>query len=40
MTEDFRPLMLGAMYENGGYTIHRLLDGHPSGEQSEIRGYC
>ena len=26
---DFRFLMLGAMYENGGNTTHRLLDGHP-----------
>ena len=26
---DFRLLMLGAMYENGGNTTHRLLDGHP-----------
>jgi len=25
----FRLLMLGAMYENGGNTTHRLLDGHP-----------
>lgn len=29
MTDDFRLLMLGAMYENGGNTTHRLLDGHP-----------
>lgn len=32
MTEpsaDFRLLMLSAMYENGGNTTHRLLDGHP-----------
>lgn len=29
MTEDFRLLMLGAMYENGGNTTHRFLDGHP-----------
>jgi hypothetical protein len=28
MTE-FRLLMIGAMYENGGNTIHRFLDGHP-----------
>ncbi|HEX8137145.1 MAG TPA: sulfotransferase [Pyrinomonadaceae bacterium] len=27
--EDFRLLMLGAMYENGGNTTHRFLDGHP-----------
>lgn len=29
MTQDFRFLMLGAMYENGGNTTHRFLDGHP-----------
>lgn len=29
MTDDFRLLMLGAMYENGGNTTHRFLDGHP-----------
>ena len=29
MTEKFRLLMLGAMYENGGNTTHRFLDGHP-----------
>src|SRR3954465_10787752 len=29
MTTDFRFLMLGAMYENGGNTTHRFLDGHP-----------
>jgi hypothetical protein len=29
MTKDFRLLMLGAMYENGGNTVHRFLDGHP-----------
>jgi hypothetical protein len=29
MSADFRLLMLGAMYENGGNTTHRLLDGHP-----------
>lgn len=29
MTEAFRLLMLSAMYENGGNTTHRLLDGHP-----------
>lgn len=27
--ERFRFLMLSAMYENGGNTTHRLLDGHP-----------
>ncbi len=26
---DFRLLMISAMYENGGNTTHRLLDGHP-----------
>jgi hypothetical protein len=29
MTDDFRFLLLSAMYENGGNTTHRLLDGHP-----------
>ena len=29
MTDDFRLLMIGAMYENGGNTAHRMLDGHP-----------
>ena len=29
MNDDFRLLMLGAMYENGGNTTHRFLDGHP-----------
>src|SRR5215218_8396781 len=29
MTSDLRLLMIGAMYENGGNTTHRLLDGHP-----------
>ncbi len=29
MTDRRRLLMLGAMYENGGNTTHRLLDGHP-----------
>jgi hypothetical protein len=29
MPKDFRLLMLGAMYENGGNTTHRFLDGHP-----------
>ena len=29
MTDDFRLLMIGAMYENGGNTTHRFLDGHP-----------
>lgn len=29
MTQDFRLLMIGAMYENGGNTTHRLFDGHP-----------
>lgn len=29
MSQDFRFLMIGAMYENGGNTTHRFLDGHP-----------
>jgi hypothetical protein len=29
MSSDFRLLMLSAMYENGGNTTHRFLDGHP-----------
>ena len=29
MSSDFRLLMLGAMYENGGNTTYRFLDGHP-----------
>jgi hypothetical protein len=29
MTDTFRFLMIGAMYENGGNTTHRFLDGHP-----------
>ena len=29
MRSDIRLLMLGAMYENGGNTTHRFLDGHP-----------
>ena len=29
MASEFRLLMLGAMYENGGNTTHRFLDGHP-----------
>ncbi len=29
MTREFRLLMLSAMYENGGNTTHRFLDGHP-----------
>jgi hypothetical protein len=28
MNNDFRLLMIGAMYENGGNTTHRFLDGH------------
>lgn len=27
--DDFRMLMISAMYENGGNTTHRFLDGHP-----------
>lgn len=29
MSAAFRLLMIGAMYENGGNTTHRFLDGHP-----------
>src|ERR1700691_4376783 len=29
MGNDFRLLMIGAMYENGGNATHRFLDGHP-----------
>ncbi len=29
MAGEFRLIMLSAMYENGGNTTHRLLDGHP-----------
>ena len=29
MSHDFRLLMISAMYENGGNTTHRFLDGHP-----------
>jgi hypothetical protein len=29
MNNDFQLLMLSAMYENGGNTTHRFLDGHP-----------
>jgi hypothetical protein len=29
MSNDIRLLMIGAMYENGGNTTHRFLDGHP-----------
>lgn len=29
MNTNFRLLMIGAMYENGGNTTHRFLDGHP-----------
>src|SRR6185369_4813857 len=29
MNNDFKLLMIGAMYENGGNTTHRFLDGHP-----------
>ena len=27
--QDFRLLMISAMYENGGNVTHRFLDGHP-----------
>lgn len=29
MSSEYKFLMLGAMYENGGNTTHRFLDGHP-----------
>ncbi|MHB1536962.1 MAG: sulfotransferase [Solirubrobacteraceae bacterium] len=29
METEFKLLMIGAMYENGGNTTHRFLDGHP-----------
>jgi hypothetical protein len=29
MNDDFRLVMISAMYENGGNTTHRFLDGHP-----------
>lgn len=29
MSDQFKLLMIGAMYENGGNTTHRFLDGHP-----------
>lgn len=29
LSDGFRLLMIGAMYENGGNTTHRFLDGHP-----------
>jgi len=29
MSNEFQLLMIGAMYENGGNTTHRFLDGHP-----------
>ena len=29
MSQDFRFIMISAMYENGGNTTQRLLDGHP-----------
>ena len=29
MTADFKFLMISAMYENGGNTTQRFLDGHP-----------
>lgn len=28
-SSDFRLVMIGAMYENGGNIVHRFLDGHP-----------
>ncbi|MDX2017230.1 MAG: sulfotransferase, partial [Planctomycetota bacterium] len=27
--KDFNLIMISAMYENGGNTTHRMLDGHP-----------
>jgi hypothetical protein len=30
MSDEFRLLMISAMYENGGNTTHRFLDGHPN----------
>src|SRR5438105_3346356 len=30
MSDNFRLLMISAMYENGGNTTHRFLDGHPN----------
>src|SRR5271163_4360849 len=29
MSDTFKLLMISAMYENGGNTTHRFLDGHP-----------
>src|ERR1051326_5956110 len=29
MNDEFQLIMIGAMYENGGNTTHRFLDGHP-----------
>lgn len=29
MTNDFKLIMISAMYENGGNTVHRFMDGHP-----------
>src|SRR5579862_5041524 len=29
MPQDFKLLMISAMYENGGNATHRFLDGHP-----------
>jgi len=43
--ENFRLIMISAMYENGGNTTHRLLDGHPElyvypFESQLGNGYC
>ena len=37
MSNDFRLLMIGAMYENGGNTTHRFLDGHPAAVRVPVR---
>ena len=37
MSNDFRLLMIGAMYENGGNTTHRFLDGHPRDVRLSLR---
>ena len=37
MSDDFRLLMIGAMYENGGNTTHRFLDGHPAAVRLPVR---
>ena len=37
MSDDFQLLMIGAMYENGGNTTHRFLDGHPGDVRVPVR---